>query len=157
MSIFSLLECGFAARNAGAKLMIFATVLATALLAQPAQAHATQTSTVLNCDIDKGSCSQKAGASLVTLDVLPKPVQAMQDLTFTVNLKGMKDFDRLKLDLQMVGMNMGPNEVTLVKTGPGRYSGHGIIPRCHSGKKLWSATVALPGSPSEISFLFNVL
>jgi len=109
-----------------------------------------------NCEINKGSCSQIAGGAAVSLDVQPKPVKVMQELTFTVTVKGKKDYDRLMLDLTMVGMNMGPNQVTLLKTGPGRYTGKGIIPRCHSGKKLWAAVIALPDRQTEIPFAFNV-
>ncbi len=110
-----------------------------------------------NCEINKGACTLKNGAAVVTLDILPKPVKAMQDLSFTVTLPGQQSYPGLKLDLQMIGMDMGTNQVPLTRTADGRYTGTGVIPRCHSGKKLWSATVTIPGQPFETSFLFNVL
>jgi hypothetical protein len=126
----------------------------------PPAAHASTTNPSLaqECEINAGPCSKKSGDAQVLLDIQPKPVKAMGELTFTVTVKGMKDYESLKLDLKMPGMYMGTNEVTLVKTGAGRYTGRGIIPRCHSGKRLWSATVVMPGhNPPETSFLFNVL
>ncbi len=111
-----------------------------------------------DCDINKGPCSKKAGTAQVTLDIRPKPVKAMEELTFTVTMRGMKEYESLKLDLQMAGMYMGGNAVTLVRTGAGTYTGKGVIPKCHSGQTLWSATVGMPGhNPPDTSFRFNVL
>lgn len=110
-----------------------------------------------NCEINAGPCSQKSGELLVTLEIAPKPVKVMQDLAFTVTVKGGREYDHLKLDLQMIGMQMGLNEVTLTRTGPGTYRGKGVIPRCHSGKKLWSATLSIPGQTPDASFRFHVL
>lgn len=120
------------------------------------QAVTDKASASQDCEINKGACSKKSGDTIVTLDIQPKPVRAMQELSFTVTLKGTGAYDSLKLDLQMLGMNMGPNQVTLVKSGSGSYTGKGVIPKCHSGKKLWSATVAIPGQAAT-SFRFNVL
>ena len=142
----------------GTRTLLFMTLLAAVVLAQkPQAAHAnTGADKLQNCEINRGACSSMSGTLQVTLDVTPKPVKAMQELTFTVNLKGAKQYDSLKLQLEMVGMYMGPNEVTLVRTGPGSYSGKGVIPRCHSGKKLWSAAVTVPGEARTTPFTFNV-
>ena len=156
MSIPTSLCEGFALPTPSVKWSHLPLLLALALLLQPPTVHASGAPTV-NCEISKGACSQKSGQTVVTLDVLPKPVKVMQDLTFTVTVAGGKEYDQLLLDLQMVGMNMGPNRVSLVKNSAGTYTGKGIIPKCHSGMKLWSATVALPGNPAETKFLFNVL
>ncbi|MBI2353684.1 MAG: hypothetical protein HYV06_01430 [Deltaproteobacteria bacterium] len=109
------------------------------------------------CDIDGGPCAKTVGGAYVILDIEPKPVKAMKELTFTVTLKGMKEYEGLRLKLQMPGMFMGNNEVRLARSAGGRYTGKGVVPKCHSGKRVWSATVELPGStPAEVSFLFNV-
>ncbi len=113
---------------------------------------------VPDCEINKGSCAQKIGSAQIILAIEPKPVKAMKKLEFTVTLTGINGPENLKLKLQMPGMFMGTNEVILVKAGGGKYTGTGVIPKCPSGKKMWSATVELPGlTPSERSFLFNVL
>lgn len=125
--------------------------------AAPLQAAGMKGAPVQDCAINEGPCSKKNGALTVTLDIAPKPVKAMKSLVFTVTVKGAKEYDSLKLKLQMPGMSMGNNEVKLVKVGAGKYSGVGVVPKCHSGKRLWSATVELPGvTPVETAFLFNV-
>lgn len=111
-----------------------------------------------DCEINSGPCSRKIGGAYVILDIVPKPVKAMKELTFTVTLKGTGEYKSLKLKLLMPGMFMGNNEVKLVSVGGGKYIGTGVIPKCHSGKKVWSAMVEVPGvTPLETSFLFNVL
>ena len=111
------------------------------------------------CEINGGPCSRKIGRVSVTLDIDPKPVKAMNELFFTVTLNGIGEYENLKLKLQMPGMFMGNNEVKLVKAGNGKYTGKGVLPKCHSDKRLWSATIiGVPGlAPPESSFLFNVL
>ncbi|HEY4744139.1 MAG TPA: hypothetical protein VIH45_05725 [Desulfuromonadaceae bacterium] len=134
-------------------------VMLLSLGLHPCAGHAADsTPPAQTCDINRGPCSQKAGTAHITLDIAPKPVTAMKELTFTVTVAGIKEYEELRLKLNMPGMYMGTNEVRLVRSGNGRYTGKGVVPRCHSNKRLWSATVELPGqSPSETVFLFNVL
>ena len=139
------------------KLALLLLLLAVAIPSWHPRAVQAAGADMQDCEINKGACTKKSGNALVTLDIHPKPVKVMQDLSFTVTVKGGRDYDHLLLDLQMVGMNMGPNQVTLVKSAAGTYTGKGIIPKCHSGMKLWSASVALPGNPAQTEFLFNVL
>ncbi|HMK61297.1 MAG TPA: hypothetical protein VK452_09175 [Dissulfurispiraceae bacterium] len=108
------------------------------------------------CDLSKGACMKTVGDSEVTLDISPKPVKAMESLIFSVHVKGVNTGDNLVLELAMPGMYMGDNHVLLKKAGESRYSGEGVIPRCHSGKTLWSATVDLPGK-GQVEFPFDVL
>jgi hypothetical protein len=111
-----------------------------------------------DCDFNQNACSRKIGNGSITLDIDPKPVKVMKELTFIVTLKGMKEYESLRLKLQMPGMFMGNNEVKLVRTGNGKYTGKGVIPKCHSGRKAWSAVIVVPGAvPPETTFLFNVL
>jgi hypothetical protein len=155
MSVFASFSSAFPLRFSAVKLLLLSSLFVSSQL--PADAKAASDPKAADCDFGKGACAKKSGDLLVTLDIQPKPVKVMQELSFTVTVKGAKDYDSLKLNLEMVGMFMGENEVTLAKTGPGRYTGKGIIPKCHSGKKLWSATLSIPGQPAKTSFLFNVL
>ena len=110
------------------------------------------------CEINQGPCLRKIGGASVIFDIEPKPVKANRELAFTVTLRGVKEYDSLRLKLQMPGMYMGNNVVKLVRSGEGIYTGKGVAPKCGSGKKLWSASVELPGLIlPETSFLFNVL
>ncbi len=111
-----------------------------------------------DCDPHTGTCTQQAGAYTVTLDINPKPVKHMKELTFDVSIAGESAAvlpDTIPLDLSMPGMDMGKNQVSLSKTGEGLYSGKGIIVKCSSGRVLWRATLLI-SETLKPSFTFNV-
>jgi len=111
-----------------------------------------------DCDPHTGSCTKQAGAYTITLDINPKPVQHMKELTFDVSIAGDPAAalpDTIRLDLSMPGMDMGKNQVELNKTGEGHYSGTGIIVKCPSGRVLWRATLLISETLNP-SFTFNV-
>ena len=108
-----------------------------------------------NCAIQEGPCTLSAGNRTVTLNILPKPVQAMQELTFRVELSGEPPSDPPVIDLDMPGMEMGPNQVRTEPVNATVFQGTGVIVRCPSGKRLWSATVILSPT-SKAKFLFRV-
>ena len=107
-------------------------------------------------DIHAGPVTGRAGGQTVVLDISPKPVAAMRELSFTVELPGYDGPDAPVIDLDMPGMRMPPNRVRLVLDGPGRYRGKGVIVRCRSGKRRWTATVTLPGGDRAV-FAFDVV
>lgn len=109
-----------------------------------------------NCDIQTGTCVQTLGSGSVTLEILPRPVTAMTDLTFRVTLEGLSPDGNPGIDLGMPGMSMGPNHVTLEKTPKGGYIGTGVIVRCPSGKTLWQADVSIPETGTA-TFVFDVV
>jgi hypothetical protein len=92
----------------------------------------------------------------VSLDIEPKPVRAMQDLTFTVTLAGEKPAAPPYIDLGMPGMNMGRNRVILQPAGELVYRGEGVIVRCPSGRRTWKAKVTVPEAGS-VEFVFDVI
>lgn len=105
--------------------------------------------------IHNGQCAGVFAGRQVTLDINPKPVSHMKELTFSLTIDPCTPLpDSLQLDLAMPGMFMGQNRVTLAKTGKCSYTGKGIIVRCMSGRTLWQATLLLPelGNPA---FTFN--
>jgi hypothetical protein len=112
------------------------------------------------CDQHRGACTQplSGGSGAVTLDISPKPIKAMTDLTFTVQITGNFPAGEMpRIDLGMPGMNMGPNRVYLKKTNEiGAFTGCGIIVRCPSGKTLWQVTVTVPGAGTA-EFLIDVV
>lgn len=91
----------------------------------------------------------------VLLDIFPKPPRAMRELTFHVSMPGYAGPGSPSIDLSMDGMSMAPNRVALEKEGEGRYAGKGILVRCPSGMRKWTATVNLPGKGKAI-FRFHV-
>ncbi len=107
-------------------------------------------------NIHEGPVTGKAEGQTVILDISPKPVEAMKELVFTVELPGYEGEGAPVIDLGMPGMRMPPNRVTLAREAAGRYRGNGIIVRCASGKRTWTATVTLPGG-KRAEFSFDVV
>ena len=122
----------------------------------PTIATETQEGTTVNCDISRGPCTRYLSGCQVTLDIEPKPVKAMKDLTFTVRLTGKEASSTPHIDLGMPGMNMGPNRVRLKATEEGLYRGGGVIVKCPSGRRTWRATVTVPDLGST-EFIFDVV
>jgi hypothetical protein len=114
------------------------------------------------CDIQRGSCLIETGDGMtIEFDIQPKPVAAMSDLTFIVNLSrgGLPVTEAsIALDLSMPGMFMGKNRPVLKQVYDGRYEGKGIITRCPSGSKTWQAevTVEHAGKTAVANFVFEV-
>ncbi len=114
------------------------------------------------CDIQRGSCLiETAEGMTIEFDIQPKPVAAMSEITFIVNLSrgGSPVTDAsTELDLSMPGMYMGKNRPVLKHTCNGRYEGMGIITRCPSGKRTWLAEVTVEHAEKTAvaSFAFEV-
>lgn len=129
-----------------------ALFVAMSLGATPALADYTADSNAIH----SGPCTKQAGDRQVTLDISPKPVRHMQELTFRVTMAPAEGLpSSLILDLSMPGMMMGKNQVTLKRQPGGAWEGKGIIVKCRSGRTLWQATILSPelGNPA---FSFNV-
>ena len=110
----------------------------------------------VDCDIQSGGCQKRINGRTVDLNILPKPVKAMQDLTFQVRISGAPLLSPPFIDLGMPGMKMGPNRVTLQKSREDLYEGQGVIVRCKSGRTIWQATVTLP-DVGPVVFTFDVV
>ena len=84
-----------------------------------------------NCNIQSGPCTlHMAGDYSVRLEVLPRPVKAMENLTFAVSFsKPLTDGAVPHIDLNMPAMDMGKNQVALTMTEDGGYTGSGVIVR----------------------------
>jgi hypothetical protein len=111
---------------------------------------------LVNCNIQRGACVRELEGGKLTLDILPRPVKAMQDLVFRLTLSGIKPTASPHIDLGMPGMDMGPNRVRLKTVDSGVYEGTGIIVRCPSGRKVWRAKVTIPDI-GAVDFIFNVI
>ncbi|HEU4385608.1 MAG TPA: FixH family protein [Anaeromyxobacteraceae bacterium] len=121
----------------------------------------------VDCQPSAGRCERLLEASgvQVTLELDPRPVRSMKDLTFTVSARRgalpVADAEA-DLSLSMPGMFMGENRVHLVHLGGGVYRGRGVIVRCPSGRRTWSAEVTLrrrepaAAAPLVAAFTFDV-
>jgi CheY-like chemotaxis protein len=127
-----------------------------ALFATIIMAGSTLHASAVDNSIHEKDCSVTVGQRTVTLNIEPKPVKHMKELTFSVTVTPCDKLpDTLLLDLSMPGMQMGKNQVTLVKKSNCLYEGKGIIVRCMSGRTLWQATV-LSDTLNNPAFTFNV-
>ena len=110
-----------------------------------------------NCAIQDGPCIQEINGIQVTLDVLPRPVKAMQDLTFKVIIEGSLSLNETPyIDLNMPAMDMGRNRVRLKSIAKNVFKGTGVIVRCKSGRRTWRATVNLPGV-GKVDYIFDII
>ena len=132
-------------------LILCLLVLSPALSVAPLSAEADP-----DCDIHVQSCQKAIGDRTVELDINPKPVTAMKDLTFQVTVSGEPLVQAPQIDLGMPGMHMGPNQVRLENKSDTTYEGKGVIVRCKSGKRIWRATITLPGV-GKTDFTFDVV
>ena len=110
----------------------------------------------VECDVHAGPCRAHISGTRVSLDIEPKPVKAMHDLTLTVTFVGEKPVAAPYIDLGMPGMNMGKNRVILKPAGELIYRGEGVIVRCPSGRRTWKAKVTVPDVGS-VEFTFDVI
>ncbi len=111
------------------------------------------------CDIHKGPCEGYLDdGTPVRFDIGPKPVKALQDLQFSVSIEGVNDA-KVIVDLTMPAMYMGENQVTLIPSGNGTYTGTGSIVKCASGDRLWDAAVIVEraGKQSKTHFRFETM
>lgn len=108
------------------------------------------------CDIHQTPCTKNLAAGAVTLEINPRPIKAMTDLTFTATFTGVNVATPPYIDLGMPGMNMGPNQVKLKSTAENRYEGTGIIVRCPSGRRTWKAALTVPDAGTA-EFIFDVI
>ena len=112
------------------KAQLFAAILCLMTFAIcPTASSAERKPERVDCDLHLGPCTASLEDIQVTLEVKPKPVKAMEDLTFTVRLTGKKFVAAPFIDLGMPGMNMGRNRVLLKPTGESVYEGKGVIVR----------------------------
>lgn len=114
------------------------------------------------CELGSGPCTQPAGPYELTLDLGPRPLRTMVELSAALELRrdgAPVDGATVILSFDMRDMSMGPNRRVLAGAGGGRYGGKGVLVRCPSGRRDWIATVAVeaPGRPPATSaFAFAV-
>jgi hypothetical protein len=137
---------------------LFVSLVIVGILAFLLSGHARAqgAKSAVDCAIQSGPCTGNLAGGTTSFDITPKPVRAMQDLTFTVALFGLTPTADPFIDLGMPGMVMGPNRVLLRPVGNGTYRGTGVIVRCPSGRRTWKATVTIPGK-GAVEFIFDVV
>jgi len=131
------------------------TLYALAVVVVPGHAGS-KTRPVVNCAIQKGPCNQVINGLPISFDVVPKPVKAMTELTFIVTVDGTDSNTKAHIELNMLAMDMGKNHVLLRHSDRGALVGQGVIVRCRSGIRTWSAKVVVAGIGTT-EFIFDVI
>lgn len=107
------------------------------------------------CDLGAGACTRAlSGGTEVTLELGPRPLKMMTDLSAVVSLRqrgSPAEPDAVTIAFTMPGMQMGKNEIRLVRRGAGRFEGKAVLVRCPSGRRDWIAavSVARAGAPAD--------
>ncbi|MDH4164255.1 MAG: hypothetical protein OEW15_16450 [Nitrospirota bacterium] len=147
--------------NSGRLYRLPLAALFVLLMLLRASAPAVDDNAVAWCRINDGPCRTAVQNLIVSLDITPRPVMTMRELSFTVSLltTAQAPVDAaVSVDLTMPGMVMGRNTIILKSRSAGRYEGMGVIVRCPSGEKLWRATIDIrrAGRTVSVPFLFEV-
>ncbi len=111
-------------------------------------------SRTVGCDVGARPCiAALDGAGEVSLELAPRPLRTMQELSVRAEARGVPAGSRVRVAFTMDDMWMGENAVALAETAPGRWEGRAVLVRCPSGRKGWTAevTVAPPGAPPRIA------
>lgn len=136
---------------------LFVGLFIVSMLAAPGAVAEDKFKAMINCDLQKGPCSLTLAGRNVTLEVLPRPVTAMETLTFKVAITGGgAGLATPHIRLNMPAMDMGKNKVPLKLNDQGVYQGQGVIVRCRSGRRTWKATVDFPDL-GAVDFIFDVV
>lgn len=108
------------------------------------------------CDLGAGPCTRALeGGGEVTIDVRPRPLRTMRELTVSVSVRPAASTatptPTVAVSFAMPGMSMGENRVVLAARGSGPYEGAAILVRCATGRGDWVADVELaaPGAPAR--------
>jgi len=88
------------------KALLYFFLLAACLFSKAIAAEETP-STLTTCDIQLGPCTRVKETLTVTLDIIPKPVKAMKELTFRLTLTGRELSDNPHIDLACRGWPWG--------------------------------------------------
>jgi hypothetical protein len=146
----------FVKMSLGKTTLVFMLPLIILFSAHPVLAKSPGPQEFEKCDVHNAACTATLPESKITLDITPKPVKAMKDLIFRLEVSGKQPDALPYINLGMPGMKMGPNRVILETEKEGVYKGRGVIVRCPSGKRTWKADLTLPGL-GTVQFVFDVI
>ncbi len=97
----------------------------------------------LSCDLRAGPCeTQLSEENKVSFSVTPRSLPLLQPLQLEVRLQG-GSAEKVVVDINGVGMNMGLNRVELQTQGNGLYRGNTSLSVCVRDLMAWEAKVLL--------------
>jgi hypothetical protein len=110
-----------------------------------------------NCDLQSGPCvTEMPDGQRVTLSIEPLPIPLVEPIQFKVKLEGV-EAEKVFVDIQGLGMNMGINRPQLDKQETGDFSGEGMLSVCIRNSMEWEVSVLLDTDEGRISVPFRFL
>lgn len=95
-----------------------------------------------DCDLHKSECKIKVGNKEYSLEVFPKDIPLMKNLTFKLKTDE-KNLEKLQINIYATNMFMGDFYLKFNETSKGVYEAKGTLPTCPVGKMQWNADVQL--------------
>ncbi|MCF6281719.1 MAG: hypothetical protein L3J28_05815 [Candidatus Polarisedimenticolaceae bacterium] len=107
------------------------------------------------CDLQRGPCStEMADGQRITLSIEPRPIPLVAPLQFQVKLDGV-EAEKVFIDIQGLGMNMGINRPQLTAQSAGDFSGEGMLPVCIRNSMEWEVSVLLETGSGMVAVPFR--
>lgn len=105
------------------------------------------------CNLHVSSCSINIPEKgEISLDIEPKNIPLMKELTFKVHLQNDISKDNLDLNIYATNMNMGYHTFKLKKISEKTYEAKVILPTCILGNMIWRAEVVIYNIGGAFSF-----
>ncbi len=94
-----------------------------------------------SCDLQQKNCSLLTpDGAQISLLIANRPIPMVKPFQIKVQVSNM-DVQEVAVDFKGIGMDMGPNNITLEQLTPGEFSGTGILPVCVRNHMEWRADV----------------
>lgn len=90
------------------------------------------------CDLHQGTCQVDfADGQHLQLSLSPRPVRVLELLQIEAQLTGIKEVEKVELDIVGLNMYMGFNRPLLQPQQSGLYQGTGMLPVCTQSEMQW--------------------
>ncbi|GGK86013.1 hypothetical protein [Amphritea balenae] len=134
---------------------ILAIWLGSSALSLP-ENKSTGVSVKSDCDLKKESCKVEINDLSMTVDVLPRNINSMTPMSYTVKIEGVES-ESVMIDLQGTEMFMGLNQtqLTAVPGQPGLFKGTGELGACTTGEMGWRATIVAVTEDGPVKTWFD--
>lgn len=97
-----------------------------------------------DCRVDRGACTAAADGTRISLELGPGvPVMRPFAIRATASLPAGERPERVEVDFDMIGMDMGRNRYRLAQDADHVWQGVATLPVCTTGRSDWKAVVEI--------------
>jgi hypothetical protein len=110
-----------------------------------------------DCDLNRESCRiELPGGGMLTAELSPRPLAALQPLTARLTLQGIPA-EKVLLTFSGVNMDMLFDPAPLQESAPGQFIGQAALPICVTGPMRWRAEFSITRQHRQLiaEFLFD--